>query len=224
MLGQTFSIVDLPLIFSLTFLEGILSVDNALILALIIKKLPLHLRGRALFIGLSSSIVLRGLGIVSAAYLIQLNWLKLWGGLYLLYVSLSHFFGSKKTASLSSDIYSFWAVVALIEGIDFIFAIDSILAGVALVQTAFPQSLFSSKLWIVYFGGLSGLILIRFGVALFARILDRFPRLETGAHLIVGWIGVNLILKFFYPTVPFWADALILIGVAGCLAFGFIKK
>ena len=198
MLAQTFSSVDLPLLIGLIFLEGLLSVDNALVMALIIKNLPSNQRQKALFTGIVSSIVLRALAILSAAYLIQLNWIKTISGLYLLYLSLSHIFKWKKSRAFIFSPHNFWAVVGLLELVDFIFAIDSILAGLAFLQATFNPSLFPSKLWILYFGGVAGLILIRFWTKFFVQILRRFPRLEIGAYCIIGLIGFNLVFEFFF--------------------------
>ena len=89
MFDQTFSLVDIPRLITLIFLEGVLSLDNALAIALIVRGLPQAMRQKALFIGLVSSVVLRAFGVLSAAYLIQLYWVQIIGGIYLLYLSLS---------------------------------------------------------------------------------------------------------------------------------------
>lgn len=80
MFDQTFSLVDIPRLFTLIFLEGVLSLDNALAIALIVRGLPQAMRQKALFIGLVSAVVLRAFGVLSAAYLIQLLWVQIIGG------------------------------------------------------------------------------------------------------------------------------------------------
>lgn len=236
MLNQTFSLIDLPRLFTLTFLEGILSVDNALALALIVRYLPNHqLRKKALFLGLASAIFLRALGILSAAYLIQLFWIQLLGGMYLLYLSTSHL---TKTRNLKNKLtklkdFSFWKIVILVELTDFAFAIDSILAGLALIDIHFTPPALPTKIWIVYFGGLMGIILMRFAAKLFTKLVDCFPGLEIGAHLIVGWIGLKLLLeaifKAIYPAymkLPTWVGVIFWIGIIILFIFSFffIKK
>ena len=224
MFDQTFSLVDIPRVITLIFLEGVLSVDNALAIAIIVRGLPQVMRQKALFIGLVSSVVLRAFGVLSAAYLIQLFWVQIIGGAYLLYLSLSHLLTRRRAEFRTPRRRSFWGTVALVEITDFIFAIDSILAGLALVGVSFAHHEFPPKIWIVYVGGVSGLILMRFAAKFFTDIMDHFPRLEVGAHLIVGWIGLKLILDVSLKGLPSWTEPIFWMGVVLFFAFGFIKK
>ncbi len=194
MFDQTFSLVDIPRLITLIFLEGVLSVDNALAIAVIVRGLPHQMRQKALFIGLVSAVVLRAFGVLSAAYLIQLYWVQLIGGAYLVYLSLSHLVTMQRAETLTPRRRTFWGTVVMVELTDFIFAIDSILVGLALIGVSFAHHEFPPKIWIVYVGGLTGLIMMRFAAKLFTDVMDRYPRLEVGAHLIVGWIGLKLIL------------------------------
>jgi len=68
---------------------------------------------------------------------------------------------------------------------DILFAIDSILTAVAL----------SKKLWVVITGGLLGMIAMRIAAGLFVRILERFPRFEPTAYLLVFLVGVKLLTE-----------------------------
>ncbi|MCB1106484.1 MAG: hypothetical protein KDK76_00135 [Chlamydiia bacterium] len=221
MLDQTFSLVDIPRLLTLIFLEGVLSVDNALAIAVIVRSLPIYLRQKALFIGLVSAIVLRALGVLSAAYLIQLFWVQLIGGAYLIYLSLSHILSKRRLGGQPIKERSFWKTVVLIELTDFVFAIDSILAGLALIGVSFSHHEFPPKIWIVYVGGISGLILMRFAARLFTDLIDRCPRLELGAHLIVGWIGLKLLLEVLFKGLPSWATPLFWVGIVLFFALSF---
>jgi len=235
MLDQTFSLIDIPRLLTLTFLEGILSIDNALALALIVRHLPSHQKKKALFVGLVSAIILRALGILSAAYLIQLYWIQFLGGAYLIYLAVSHLVRSNqsKTKSKKSKRYAFWKVVVLVELTDFAFAIDSILAGIALIGVHFTPPQLPPKVWIVYFGGMMGIILMRFAAKLFTNLIDNFPGLEIGAHLIVGWIGIKLLLEATlkvsqtsYTGLPTWVEVTFWMGVIALFisSFFFNKK
>ena len=224
MLDQTFALVDIPRLITLIFLEGVLSLDNALAIALIVRGLPQEKRQKALFIGVISSVILRALGVLSAAYLIQLFWVQLIGGLYLVYLALSHLYPRRTGKMKKNKHRSFWTTVILIEFTDFMFAIDSILAGLALIGIAFHPPSLPPKLWIVYVGGISGLLLMRFAAKLFTDFIERFPRLEQGAHLIVGWIGLKLILEVAFQTLPVWGEWIFWIGIVAFFALGFLRK
>ena len=173
---------------------------------------------------LVSSIILRIAGILSAAYLIQLYWVKCLGGLYLIYLAFNHIFFKQKAHSGFIKKQNFWAIVAIIEITDFIFAVDSILAGLALIGGSVQSDAFPPKIWIVCLGGISGLILIRFAVKLFNHWIDRYPRLELGAHLMIGWIGLKLILEMILKELPNWANLLFWFGMILFFAYGFFTK
>jgi len=225
MFDQTFSLPDIPRLITLIFLEGILSVDNALALALIASRLPKAKRQKALFIGFSSAVLLRAGGILAAAYLIRFFWIQLIGGLYLLYLALSYFVIKRGKKTKERPPLSLWKGIILIELTDFAFAIDSILAGIALIGISFSPPKLPPKIWIVYVGGLAGIFLMRFAAKLFTHLLDRFKGLETGSHFAIGWIGLKLLTeafsKAFAFSLPSWEPALFWGGLLFLLGIGF---
>ena len=234
MLDQTFSLIDIPRLVTLTFLEGVLSIDNALALALIVRHLGAAEKKKALFVGLVSAVILRAFGILSAAFLIQLFWIQLLGGAYLLYLGGSHLFPKNRSIKQSKKrkISSFWKVVILVELTDFAFAIDSILAGISLIGVHFTPPHLPPKIWIVYFGGIAGIVMMRFAAQLFTKLIDRFPGLEIGAHLIVAWIGVKLLLEASlkmslqaaYTGLPGWVNLIFWLGVSVFFTLSFFFK
>jgi len=92
MFGQTFELHDLILIGVLVVLEGVLSIDNALVLGLLARRLPKALQRKALTYGLVGAIVFRILAVATAAWLLHWHAVKLLGGIYLLWVAFKHFF------------------------------------------------------------------------------------------------------------------------------------
>jgi YkoY family integral membrane protein len=275
MFGQTFHTQDLGVIALLILLEGVLSIDNALVLALLAKRLPKHLQRRALTYGLVGAFLFRFIAIGSAAYLLRWRIVKLLGGGYLLWVALRHLYSSWKEKSSEhvhvghdqeplliddatgleltpeqqeEEIRSrtmlpiqpkhagFWSTVAVIELTDIAFAIDSILAAIAVVGSAAAGHVGPHpKLWVVITGGILGVILMRFAAAMFIRLLERFPRFETSAYLLVSVIGLKLLVDWganteahphranFHDTASpafwiFWAT------MAICIAFGFLPQ
>lgn len=230
MLEQTFSVSDIPRVFVLIFLEWLLSVDNALLLALIAKKLPTHLQKKALIVGLGSTIILRAIAILCIAYLIQYAWIQWIGSIYLIYLSIRYFRPHKKLKEESHKTSrSFWATVFWIECTDLFFALDSILAGVAFISTSLATDHVTPKLWIIYLGALIGLIGVRFAARKFTSLLDFFPRLPAASHILIGWIGLHLALSGFIQIgwipamdlsyeITFWTGTILLFG------FGLSKR
>ncbi len=225
MLDQTFTLLDIPRILTLIFLEGVLSVDNALVIALIAKGLPAERRKKALFVGIASAFILRALGVLSAAFLIRLFIVQLLGGAYLVYLSLKHFIKKRISSETKPKHRGFFRTVLLIEWTDFIFAIDSILAGLALIGiTSITPGHFPPNLWIVYVGGVIGIVMMRFAATALMRLIEKRPGLETGAHLLIGWIGLKLMLESLLthlgvtiPQIP-----LQIIFWVGIILFAFI--
>jgi len=191
MLDQTFALSDLPKIFFLAFLEILLSADNAIVLGVLVSRLPSSLRQKALYIGAVSAFLIRALSLLSIGFLLQYRWMQILGAAYLLYLSFHHFLKKKHPKKEISHTYSFWKTVLLIELFDIAFAFDSIFAGVAFISTE-EGSHFQSKLWIVYFGGMIGLLSIRYAAHFFSGLVEKFPRLENSAYLMIGWIAIKL--------------------------------
>ncbi len=195
MLGQTFSPLDIPRLALLIVLELLLSSDNAVAIASIARSLPHALRKRAIWIGYIASYGFRAIAIIIAGFLIKAFWFQTLGGIYLIYLAIRHLaFRSERRATTSSP-FDFWKVVILIELTDIIFAIDSILAGFAVVGVSFPTQEFPPKMWIVYVGGLIGAGFVRFASTKVGEILDRIPHLEHFAYVLVGFIGWKLIFQ-----------------------------
>lgn len=209
-----FTISDIPRIFTLAFLELLLSADNAIVLGVITNALAPHLRKKALFIGIVSAFLLRATALVVVSTLLQHTWIELLGAMYLIYLPSKYFWKKGKSTKYNAPI-SFWKTVVLIEFLDLVFALDSIVAGIAFIDNL------KAKLWIVYVGGMLGLIGMRYAADLFSRLLDRFPKLEACAYLMVGWVGVKLGLNSFQvemPQVLFWAVT------ATLFLLGFIQR
>src|SRR4051794_19637928 len=95
--NQTFGWADLAVIALLAVLEGALSIDNALVLGLLAKRLKKEEQARALNIGMFLAFLFRFIAIFAAALLLRYTFVKLLGGGYLVYIAVRHlFFESKK--------------------------------------------------------------------------------------------------------------------------------
>lgn len=176
----------------LIFLEGVLSIDNALVLALLVKPLPPHLQKKALTYGLIGAVVFRLMAIGMATYLMQWEWVKFVGGAYLIYLPIKYWMDKRKdevkeAKAPQSQQRAFWMTVVIVELTDVMFAIDSILTAVAL----------SSKVWVVVTGGVIGLIAMRFAAGIFVQLLDKFPRFEPTAYILVLLVGLKLLTEGF---------------------------
>lgn len=193
---------------TLVLLEGLLSADNALVLAVMVRHLAGDLQRKALAYGIGGAVVLRILGVLLASYVLEYWWLRAFGALYLAYLALSHFLKkghSEEEAAANAKGRGFWATVVLLNLTDLAFSVDSILAGVALIPRDMPRE---QGLTIVVIGGIIGLILMRIAATVFLRLLNRYPAFDNVAYALVGWIAVKLGIETLeaahevFPAVP----------------------
>lgn len=189
-------------------LEGILAADNALVIAVMVKQLPEKQREKAIFYGLAGAFVFRFGSLFLISFLVDVWQVQALGALYLLFIAANHFFRKKVMSShAKSDEQAaqgagkqkgFWLTVLKVEIADIAFAVDSILAAVALAVVLPPTGLGTvggmdgGQFAVVLAGGIMGLVLMRFAAKWFVKLLDQRPGLEVAAFAIVGWVGVKL--------------------------------
>lgn len=212
-------ISSLLLILFLVFLEGILSFDNALALAAMVKHLPPLQQRKALTYGIFGAYIFRFASLFLVVHIFENPWLRIVGGMYLLWVATNGLLAKDESddENAKSITPNLWRTIALVEFTDIIFSLDSILASAAVSQV----------FWIILAGGIIGIFMMRFVSGLFIRLMDIFPRLERAAFLLVLWMGLKLCsegcldLTFDSPspqTFAFWT----LMGLS--LLFGFSKR
>jgi tellurite resistance protein TerC len=202
------------IILQLVYLEGILSIDNAAVLGAMVAPLPRHdpipwprwlrflqrpvhrlLGGQrlaALKAGLFGAYVGRGAMLFAAAWVVRNQWLLLAGGLYLIYLALSHF-GAEAEAAEHAErgtrpvgaAMGFWTVVLNVELADLAFSLDNVVAAVAL----------SRQMWVVLTGVFLGIVTMRFAAGIFVALIQRQPVLEAAAYLLVFVIGLEVLAE-----------------------------
>src|SRR6266581_6252620 len=164
---------DLLTIALLVALEGLLSVDNAIVLAVLVLGLPKRQQRKALGYGLAGAFAFRGAATALAVYLIRLSWMKLGGAAYLLYLVFQHFSSGESSQGRRTPpsarpwlgLSPFWATVVKVELTDIVFAIDSILVAVAM----------SPKTWVILTGGILGIIMMRLVIGKLLALVERYP-------------------------------------------------
>ena len=187
---------DISVIVTLLLLETLLSIDNAVVLAILVSPLPEKQQAKALRYGIIGAYVFRGLCLIFAAWLIHVWWLKIIGGLYLIWLAFDYFKSDspKDGDVIASDrgligkltpyIGSLWATIIAVELLDITFSIDNIFAAVALTD----------KLWLIMVGVGIGILTMRFVAQSFVGLMKKYPRLESAAFLVIGLLGLKLII------------------------------
>jgi YkoY family integral membrane protein len=204
---------DFITILLLVALEGLLSADNAMVLAVLVLGLPKSEQGKALRYGILGAFAFRSLATLLAVYLIRLFWVKLVGAAYLLYLAYRHFFSGQDSDARRTPpratpwlgLTAFWATVVRVEFTDIVFAIDSILVAVAM----------SPKLWVILTGGILGIVMMRLVIGKLLALVQRYPPLVDGAFIIIAWVGVKLLIEFLHTEqyIPFEIPRWLSLGV-----------
>ncbi|WP_141433527.1 TerC family protein [Bacillus sp. 03113] len=193
---------------TLIILEGLLSADNALVLAVMVKDLPQNQRKKALTYGLFGAFFFRFLFIGIGMFLIKFWWLKALGAIYLIWLVVKHFWlgeDEDEMKELKKDNWFirtfglFWATVLSVELMDVAFSVDSILASFAV----------SEKVWILLIGGMLGIIMMRTVARFFLILIDKVPELENTAFILIAIIAI----KMFMSVLGFELNHFIFFGI-----------
>ncbi len=214
---MSFQVTDLITIGLLVGLEGLLSADNALVMAIMVLGLPKRQHHQALRYGLVGAFVFRIIATLLAVYLIRVAWVKLVGGLYLSYLVYSHFWGHEEAQDRRAaprakpwmGMTAFWATVVRVELVNLAFSVDSILVAVAM----------SPKTWVVLAGGILGIVAMRLVVGQLIRLVERYPPLVDGAFIIIAWVGLKLCLDYMHTIgylgieVPQWMSLVLIVVI-----------
>jgi YkoY family integral membrane protein len=193
---------------TLIILEGLLSADNALVLAVMVRHLPKQQQKKALFYGILGAYVFRFLAIGIGTYLVKITWIKVAGGVYLLWIALSNLFHlefafarigniplipyiRRKTRDEEGEIenkgYGFWRTVLAVEMMDIAFSIDSVLAAFGV----------SEQVWVLFLGGILGVLMMRGVAHVFLKLIEKFPELEKAAFILIIVIAAKMIAGAF---------------------------
>jgi YkoY family integral membrane protein len=187
-------ITSILIVINIIILELILSIDNAAVLATLVKRLPKSQQNKALTYGIVGAYVFRGLALLFASLLIKITWLKLVGGLYLIYLAVKAIIKSDGEDNLLDIkipfLNVFWSTVVSVEILDLIFSIDNVFAVVA----------FTPNVWLIWLGVFVGILAMRFAATKFIKLLESYPVLEKTAYYVIGVLGIRLALSFFYPA------------------------
>jgi len=213
-----FELSDIFTVGILIVLEGLLSADNAMVMAVMVLGLPRQHRNKALKYGLVGAFGFRFVTTLVAFWLIRVAFAKMIGGLYLLYLPYQHFWGGRESAEERRTppkakpwlgLSAFWATVVKVELMNLVFSIDSILAAVAM----------SPKMWVVLSGGILGIIAMRIVVGQLLALIQRYPAIVDGAFIIIAWVGIKLLVEYLHAEhlvpfeVPQWASLTLIVVI-----------
>ena len=187
------SLSSLLILINIVLLEIVLSIDNAAVLAAMVKELPKNQQKKALTYGIAGAYLFRGLALVFASILINLVWLKVVGGLYLVYLAYKALFGKGGDGESSGMnvkipwLSPLWSTIVAIEIMDLVFSIDNVFVAVA----------FTPNIWLICGGVFVGILAMRFATTKFVKVLEKNPILEKVAYWVIGGLGLKLVSSYW---------------------------
>jgi len=174
----------------------VLSGDNAVVIALACRSLPPTQQRLAIIFGAAGAIVLRAVLTVFAVLLLARPYLKLVGGVLLLWIAIKLLLpdddGDGKT-DVKAGIY---AAIKTIVIADLVMSLDNVL-GVAAVA--------KGDVVLLVLGLLISMPLIIYGSTLIMRLMGRFPVIITLGAALLGYVAGEMAVTD--PVVAPWIEA-----------------
>ena len=171
---------------TIVLINLVLSGDNAVVIALAVKTLPHGQRVRALIAGAACAVVLRVAATFFAGQLLHVEFLKLIGGITILWIAVKLFpqaVPSEEPPGARPS--SLWRAIWFILLADVTMSLDNILAIAQVAQ---------SNLALLVFGlGLS-IPFVLFASGLLALLMDKYPVIVYLGAAILGKIGAEMML------------------------------
>ena len=166
-------------------IDIVLAGDNAVVIALACRTLPPRQRMMGILLGAGAAIMLRVLFTLVVQELLDVNLLKLLGGLLLFWIAVKLLIvndGSDQGSYKSGT--NLWEAVRIVALADMVMSLDNVLA-IAAAAHGDP--------WLIVFGLVVSIPLIVGGATLITNLLTKYPILVWAGAALLGWIAGELI-------------------------------
>lgn len=161
----------------------VLSGDNAVVIALACRKLPREQQKLAVFWGSFGAIVLRVVLTFVAVELLQIPFLKIVGGLLLVWIAVNLLRGDEET-DLRASSTLFGAIRTIILA-DFIMSLDNVVAVAGIA---------GNNLLLIIVGLAISIPLIIWGSQLLMKLMDRMPIIVVLGAALLGYTAGEMIV------------------------------
>ena len=163
----------------------LLSGDNAVVIALACRSLPPRERKIGVILGAGAAVVLRIIFTLMVVWLMEIPYLKLVGGLLLLWIAVKLLTDEADEASVKeSD--TIWNAVRTVAIADMVMSLDNVIAIAAAAKGSIP---------LIVFGLCLSVPLIVFGATLIITLLQRYPALVWAGAGLLGWVAGSIMVS-----------------------------
>ena len=164
----------------------ILSGDNAVVIALAARSLPPHQQKQAIMWGSGAAVVLRIVLTVVAAWLLELPYLQIVGGLLLLYIGYQLLSEGDDEEGESKEYGTLSAAIRTILLADLVMSLDNVIAVAASAQ---------GNMVLLVLGLAISIPLVIFGSSLMIKLMERFPIIVVLGAALIGWVAGETIMS-----------------------------
>jgi YjbE family integral membrane protein len=192
---EFFALYGLPIL-QIVWIDLLLSGDNAIVIALACRNLPPEQRKMGMLLGAGAAIGLRIIFALMITFLLGVPFLKIIGGLLLLWIGIKLASGEDEAHEDVQASDKLWGAVKTIAIADAVMSLDNVLAISAASH---------GNVWLFIFGLLLSIPLIIFGAQLITSIIERFPIFIWLGAALLGWIAGEMIVSD--PVVMNWLKA-----------------
>jgi YjbE family integral membrane protein len=192
LLGTSFFWITLGQIMMINIM---LSGDNAVVIAMASRALPERQQKQAILFGSFGAIALRIVLTFFAVMLLALPWLKLIGGVLLLYIGVKMLIPDEGEAQLDAH-GKLWGAIKTIIVADFIMSLDNVLGVAAAAK---------GNVVLLVLGLAISIPLIIYGSTFLLKLMNRYPIIITIGGGILGWVAGEMAVTD--PVLLSWVDA-----------------
>ncbi len=178
-------------VLQIVIIDILLGGDNAVVIALACRNLPANQRLRGVVWGTAGAILLRVALITFAVALLDVPFLKIGGGLLLLWIGVKLMAPAADAHDHIKPADRLWDAVKTIVIADAVMSLDNVIAIAGAAEQADP----SHRMALVIFGLVVSVPIIVWGSTLVLKLLDRFPIVVTLGAALLGWIAGGLIVN-----------------------------
>jgi YjbE family integral membrane protein len=183
-------------------IDILLGGDNAIVIALACRNLPDKLRMKGIVWGTVGAIGIRIALIAFAVTMLQLPFLKLIGGILLLWIGIKLLNEDDEHTDISgSD--RLWGAVKTVIVADLVMSLDNVIA----IASAAEQAAGEHQLLLVVFGIVVSIPIIVWGSTLVLKLMEKFPVIVTLGAALLGYIAGGMI--FSDVAVQGWIEGFI---------------
>ena len=178
----------------------LLSGDNAVVIALASRSLPPKQQKMAIFWGSGAAIVLRIVLTIFAVALLALPYLKIVGGVALIWIGVQLLVPEDGEENVQSHSNLMTAIRTILVA-DLVMSLDNVLAVAAAADTA-PEA---AKMPLLVLGLAISIPIVIFGSTIVLKMMERFPVIITLGAALLGWIAGEMVVTD--PAVVGWVNA-----------------